>query len=247
MSGAPTPVASDETEGDESHTDDAADAVDEALDSLDAGNPEVDVEPDADTGPESAPEPDDVAQQSNEVDPGPFDAVEEPDDEDIDIDLADTDVGEDVGDGPFDGEDGRGGGANANDAGAGGSEYGGGAAGAAAAMGQAGESLADTINEGCARAAVIGLDDEFEHNGSLKTKNDLEAEFKETFETFKLGKYGAEAAEEYLDVAGGEVDPLWGFTASLLICAVLVVQMRPDSDELTQKARATLSNIGGSN
>jgi hypothetical protein len=88
--------------------------------------------------------------------------------------------------------------------------------------------------------AVIGLDEEFTHNGQLRTKQDLQDEFQETFAAFRLGKYGEETAEKYLDFEGQDVDPAVGLSISLLICSFVVIQSRPDGDEVlsTLKRRA---------
>lgn len=180
----------------------------------------------------------------------PFDGEEE-----VEVNLAETDIGREVdermdeleeaerpnessgdssGDGPFDGDDTSLGG-----------DYGADPSDFEPPDSVVDGELPDTINEGFARLAVIGLQDEFVVNGDTKTKEGLQTEFEEVFETFKLGDFGAEAAEEYLDIGGGDIDPIWGFTASLAISAVLVVQMRPDSDDIAASVKQTLGNIGG--
>lgn len=125
---------------------------------------------------------------------------------------------------------------------------GGGFAGAAGdAMSGADEledsELASIIVEGTARAAVIGLDDEYK----MSTDDDtdaLEHEFREVFERFRLGKFGAEAAEEYVFVESDDIDPLWGFLGALTLCSIIVVSQRPDGDELVAKVQGGASGIG---
>jgi hypothetical protein len=104
------------------------------------------------------------------------------------------------------------------------------------------DDLDEVINSGFARLAVIGLDDEFLVNGSLKSKQDLQDEFEEVFETFRLGKYGSQAAREYLFVNPENINPLWGFTASMVACTALVVWMRPDGDELVESVTGATGN-----
>lgn len=105
-------------------------------------------------------------------------------------------------------------------------------------IGNKAESLESTINQGAARAAVIGLDD--------SVADDLETEFQETFEAFRLGFFGAEFAEEYVFVEDGdEIDPAWGLLGSALLCMSLVVWMRPDGDQAVDRAKSAVSNLTG--
>jgi len=180
------------------------------------------------------------------------------------VDLADTNVGEPVtedddsdptgGEDPFDGvedggdtgrDPGPGAGAATGDAGGGGggafdgaeSTYSGHDGGMGEGFGDPDQPLDDTIVNGAARLAVVGLPDSFEAGGRVQSKQSLRTEFEEVFEEFRLGHYGSQAAQEYLFV-DEDIDPLWGFAASALACAAIVYWMRPDSDEL-------LSNFGG--
>lgn len=205
--------------------------------------------------------------EEDETPDDPFDGEEDAEDE-IDLDLAEVDVGEEVGDeaeerldeldaanaevparddndDPFDGrEDAE---WAEEDSWSTDSESTGGSGG-----GQWDDfgddfdpgAVSDSINEGAARLAVVGLPEQFEHNGEMTFKDDLEDEFLEVFETFKLGEYGEKAADEYLNVEG-DIDPLWGFTASMAVCAVLVVHMRPDGGEIVGKAEAQISQMAG--
>ena len=92
--------------------------------------------------------------------------------------------------------------------------------------------LEETINEGCAALATIGLEDD---------KEDLEKDFIHIFEKFRLGHYGAECADEYvLSGADEEVDPLWGLMGSALLCAVIVVMQRPDTDDQLQNIQSII-------
>lgn len=93
-------------------------------------------------------------------------------------------------------------------------------------------AVAENINAGAARLAVLGLQDEFEVNGGRQTKKDLETEFEEVFETFRLGHYGAECAHEYLLIEDENIEPIWGFLASAMLCTAMCMWMRPDGDEL---------------
>lgn len=91
-------------------------------------------------------------------------------------------------------------------------------------------SLADSVNSGFARMAVIGLDE-------AQGKEELRGEFRATFEEFRLGFYGAQVCEEYLMAPDDDVDPVWGFAASALACTALVLYMRPDGEELIEQGR----------
>lgn len=177
-------------------------------------------------------------------------AGEEPEPEEPpEVDLADVDIGEEVDeDSPFDGvEHGRG---DTSDSG--------GAWDGTAAAGDRRDETEDAIdaaeemvegdienivNEGAAQLSVMGLPDEFEHNGRTMTKKDLREEFEETFETFRLGKYSEETVEKYLDFEGEDIDPALGLAISMLICSVIVVQARPDGDEVLRKARNRVRSV----
>lgn len=175
-------------------------------------------------------------------------------DETPEVDLADTDVGDPVEDAfgdAFDGVDDGGDdlelgdefdglGTSPPDEGEGSGAGPGEGLGDVGGDGGGNEAIAATINSGAARLAVVGLDDEFEMNGSTKTKEDLQDEFEEVFESFKLGDNGAEFAQEYLIIGDEEVDPAWALVASLVMCVILVVWTRPDGDELLTNAAGKL-------
>lgn len=220
----PQPVAVEDDGDDESD-----DAVEQRLDEL------QEAEEDAAAEAESESNADD-----------PFDS-----DEEIDLDLAETNVGEDIGDDdPFDGTDAGGESAfeeeaaeHGFDGAAGGFEDG--DMGGMGGMDITDGTLPTTLNEGAAKLAVLGLPEEFEHHGETKTKQDLQDEFEEVFETFKLGEFGAEVAEEYLFVEDDGVDPLVAFTCSLALCTVIVAMSRPDSDEIVSKAKSRFDGMAG--
>jgi hypothetical protein len=103
--------------------------------------------------------------------------------------------------------------------------------------------LASDINSGVARAAVIGLDDEWETaSGQTRTRDDLETEFRETFEAFRLGHYGAICAEEYLLQDAEDIHPVWGLVGASLICAAVIVYKRPDGDQVLESAKMKLGS-----
>jgi hypothetical protein len=105
-------------------------------------------------------------------------------------------------------------------------------------------SLASDINSGVARAAVIGLDDEWEtDDGETKQKSDLEDEFRETFEAFRLGHYASICAEEYLKLDQDDINPVWGLLGASLICAAVIVYRRPDGDQLIDSAKLNLGEM----
>jgi hypothetical protein len=101
-----------------------------------------------------------------------------------------------------------------------------------------GESMEEAINDGAARLAVVGLDDD--------EQSDLQEEFTEVFEAFRLGYFGSRFMEEYIFAADDEeVDPTWGLFGACLTCCAFVVWMRPDGDEMVGKAREAVENIAG--
>jgi hypothetical protein len=106
-------------------------------------------------------------------------------------------------------------------------------------------AMEDAINEGAARAAVIGLTDEDFEDADLD-KDGLREEFEETFQAFRLGYFGSRAVEDYvLEPADGDVDPIWGLAGSALIACAMVVWLRPDGDQAAAKAREAIGGLQG--
>ena len=106
-------------------------------------------------------------------------------------------------------------------------------------------AMEDAINEGAARASVIGLT-QSDLEGSELDKETLEAEFQETFQAFRLGYFGSRAVEEYfLEPADSEVAPIWGLLGSALIAGAMVVWLRPDGDQAIVRARNAVSSMAG--
>ena len=102
---------------------------------------------------------------------------------------------------------------------------------------QGDDELDEIIIEGFARAAVIKIEPKSE-------QSKLQTEFEEVFESFRLGYFGREVIYEYLVVDEHDnIDPIWGFFGSVLMCLVVVMWMRPDSDEITDKATESLSDL----
>lgn len=218
MAQQPMPVAPTEEEQR------AAAEADEALDEMD----EADVE---------MPEGETLSREEVEQQEDPFDDVEE-----VDLDLADIDVGTPVsersssGDDPFDDVDETSFEEDSSEFD--GTDHGTDPFSMLEDEEEADEgAIAETINNGAARLAVVGLDDEFEVNGKPKTKDDLRGEFVEVFEDFRLGHYSAEVAQEYLLIDDEEISPVWGLTASMLLCTVMVIMLRPDGDELVGRVK----------
>lgn len=108
--------------------------------------------------------------------------------------------------------------------------------------------LSDDINSGVARAAVIGLDEEWQTpSGDTRTKDDLETEFRETFEAFRLGHYGSIVAEEYLLEDADDIHPVWGLLGAAIISAAVIVYRRPDGDQVIDSAKTKLGEHDFSN
>lgn len=102
---------------------------------------------------------------------------------------------------------------------------------------QGDDELDQIIIEGFARAAVIKIEPKSE-------QSKLQDEFEEVFESFRLGYFGREVIYEYLVIDEQDnIDPIWGFFGSVLMCLVVVMWMRPDSDEITSKATESLSDL----
>lgn len=103
--------------------------------------------------------------------------------------------------------------------------------------------LAGDINAGVARAAVIGLEDEWTTpSGVEKSKTDLQTEFQETFEAFRLGHYGAIVAEEYLLMEADDIHPVWGLVGAMLLCSAVIVYKRPDGEQIIEKTKLKLGS-----
>jgi hypothetical protein len=183
----------------------------------------------------------DVETPDGTVTDDPFDGTEE-----VDLDLAETDVGEPVDDDDAPAEEPS----STTDSTRGTSERGGfdgvrdeepspfGAEDDSIESG----AIEENLNSGAARLAVTGLQEEFEINGQTQTKDDLQEEFEEVFEAFRLGHYGSEVAQEYILVDDEQVDPIWGFAASSLLCVAMVMWMRPDGDEMVSSIKRRMNS-----
>lgn len=99
------------------------------------------------------------------------------------------------------------------------------------------DGMATTINEGAARLAVVGLDDE--------EREEIEDEMLDVFAAFRLGHFGSRALEEYVLTGDEEIDPAWGLLGSALCCAAVALWMRPDSDEQIEAFGSAVRNISG--
>jgi hypothetical protein len=111
------------------------------------------------------------------------------------------------------------------------------------------EQMENAINDGAARLAVVGLQDD-DLDDDMKT-GDLEAEFVETFEAFRLGYYGSRVVDEYLLAPDeDEVNPAWGLAGSALMALAIAVWLRPDGADKVRAARESIEGladgIGGS-
>lgn len=105
-------------------------------------------------------------------------------------------------------------------------------------LGDRGGKMEDAINDGAARMAVVGLDDD--------EKEGLEDEMRDVFEAFRLGYFGAEFFEEYVMVGDEEqVDPAWGLAGAAFCCAAVCLWMRPDGDEQMIRMKDAIANIAG--
>lgn len=105
------------------------------------------------------------------------------------------------------------------------------------------ESMEAAINDGAARMACIGLTDDDFQDSDL-TKSGLEAEFRETFQAFRLGYYGSRAVDEYvLAPDDDEVSPAWGLAGSMLMAVAMAVWLRPDGAERVQDAREAVEGV----
>lgn len=106
-----------------------------------------------------------------------------------------------------------------------------------AALDNQGGALEDAINDGAARLAVVGLDDD--------EKDELSDEIHDVMEAFRLGYFGAEFTQEYIFVHEDEaIDPAWGLLGSAVACTAVVLWMRPDGDEQVARVHDAVSSIG---
>lgn len=97
------------------------------------------------------------------------------------------------------------------------------------------DAIVGAINEGAARLAVVGLEDD--------EKDDLMGEFEETFAAFRLGHFGAQAADEYILSGEDEVDPVWGLLGTAMLCAAFALWTRPDSEEQIERMKDAVGGI----
>lgn len=99
------------------------------------------------------------------------------------------------------------------------------------------DNLDEIIVEGFARLAVVKVEPQSEQSA-------LQDEFEEVFEAFRLGYFGREVVQEYLIVdEHDDIDPLWGFVGSMFMCMVVVMWMRPDSNEILGTGTETLRDF----
>jgi len=106
-------------------------------------------------------------------------------------------------------------------------------------------AMEGAINDGAARLAVVGLTEE-DFTDSNLDKHSLEAEFRETFEAFRLGYFGSRAVDEYiLTPDDDEVDPAWGFCGAMLLAGAMAVWMRPDGEEKLGDVQQTIEQLTG--
>lgn len=185
-----------------------------------------------------------ASEEEKEADAG--DAENEQPIEDPEVDMVQTDVGT-TGtdpDGFFDGVETDSGGDDAADSLFDGFDDAGGDGDAADEPTEAAETrdtgLAANINRGCARLAVVGLDDEWERNGKTHKKQALQTEFEEVFSAFRLGHYASITVEEYLLIEQDDIHPVWGLVGAMLICAAVVVYRRPDGDQMVDATKVKL-------
>lgn len=201
--------------------------------------------PEAETDETPAPEDDAVADRLDDLDvgsgaeaeDGPEAETDDPDVAEVDLTEDDLDAGEDLFSGDEEADGGSSGSDPEGDDGDDGSES---AEDAAEDLFEFDEDskegqMADAINEGAARLAVSGLEGD--------EKDDLEDEFAEVFGSFRLGYFGAEAAEEYVFSGDDDVDPLWGLLGTMIICAAFSLYMRPDGDEQVQRMKDAIGNM----
>lgn len=100
--------------------------------------------------------------------------------------------------------------------------------------------MESAINDGAARLAVVGLDED--------DQDDLEGEFTEVFEAFRLGYFGSQVFEEYMAPEGEDVAPEWGLLGAILCAGAFVIWMRPDGEEKVQAMKEAVEGLinGGS-
>lgn len=112
---------------------------------------------------------------------------------------------------------------------------GGGGTSSGGATGDDGPDVEDAINSGLGRAAVYGLNE--------PEKSELEDEFTEIAEAFHVGYFGDQVLEEYFDKDIEEIPPAFGLAAASLAFAVVVIQRRPDGEQIIRNARWKMGNF----
>lgn len=100
-----------------------------------------------------------------------------------------------------------------------------------------GSDVAEAINDGASTLAVFGLDEDDGREG-------LKNEFREVFESFKLGYFAEKTLDEYGFFDGDEeMNPAVGLIGSSLICSAVVISQRPDGAEIKDDITDTLGGI----
>ena len=98
-----------------------------------------------------------------------------------------------------------------------------------------GPDIEEAINSGLGRAAVYGLNE--------PEKSNLESEFTEIAEAFHVGYFGDKVLAEYFDKDIEEIPPAYGLAAASIAFAVVVIQRRPDGDQIIRKVRWKASDF----
>jgi hypothetical protein len=180
----------------------------------------------------------DAQTDDSDTSDSPFSGTE--DTSDVDLDLADVDVGEPASSGsPFAGTDDSSSTSTSSSDGPRGGEQAEGEFDPDEFFEDTSEeldALKTSINEGAARLAVVGLDED-EHD-----KDGLEDEFTEVFTAFRLGHFGAHTADEYILSGDDDIDPVWGLLGAMLLCSTVVMVRRPDSDEITDSIKMKMND-----
>lgn len=112
-------------------------------------------------------------------------------------------------------------------------------------LGANADAIEESINEGVARLAVVGLSDDDLEDSDM-TKKGLENEFTDVFETFRLGHFGSQFIVEYvLEPSDGDIDPTWGLLGSAMMATAMVVWLRPDGTEAIGEMRDQIEDLAG--
>lgn len=97
--------------------------------------------------------------------------------------------------------------------------------------------IQSAINSGVASLGAAGL--------RGRERERLETELEHIAGQFKLGYFGQQVVEKYLETDIQNIPPEYGLAAASIAFAVVVIYKRPDSDELLNELKMKVQELSG--